>query len=602
MQSNAPVSSVLEKDSSSSQAPTVSLSTVGLDSVSQTEVVVVGAGTAGATMAVRLARQGRKVVLVERDWGEQDRIVGELLQPGGLRALERMGMDSAAKCQEALSVRVDGYAVILPPDEQPPGQNPSPDEVDEHWNKNAEEIILKYPPHDPTSFAEKFGILNVDNKNTLEEEAQDAATGKAPKGRSFHNAKFVQRLRELAVAEPNVTVVIGTVTAMVEDSNGKVIGVDCKVSPPTKEEPQMIALKPEQDYGIEPDKLTRRIHASLTVVADGLWSGLRKKVVKPHETIKASSFVGVLVQHPHMEAPVPHRHYGHVILAQPSPILIYQISPTETRILVDIHGKLPSAATGELKKYLEGVASQLPPVFRQGFLEALERGGIKSMPNRSLTGKMADKDGAVLVGDALNMRHPLTGGGMTVALRDVELLSNLLAEEGVLDKSALAATAEDIKDQENLSKEASAALLRVKSRFMDKRRDHASTINVLADALHLVFSAPEGNATRQQLREACFDYLSLGGAKTAGPMSLLSGLSPVPAVLVMHFFLVALHGVKRILLPFPTPTRIVKMYNVLQVACLIIMPLLKREKTTPLSAWPFRKAVNLVFPWENITL
>ena len=32
----------------------------------------------------------------------------------------------------------------------------------------------------------------------------------------------------------------------------------------------------------------------------------------------------------------------------------------------------------------------------------------------------------MMIGDALNMRHPLTGGGMTVALTDVQLLGSLL--------------------------------------------------------------------------------------------------------------------------------------------------------------------------------
>lgn len=34
--------------------------------------------------------------------------------------------------------------------------------------------------------------------------------------------------------------------------------------------------------------------------------------------------------------------------------------------------------------------------------------------------------GAVLMGDAFNMRHPLTGGGMTVALSDIVILCDLL--------------------------------------------------------------------------------------------------------------------------------------------------------------------------------
>ena len=37
--------------------------------------------------------------------------------------------------------------------------------------------------------------------------------------------------------------------------------------------------------------------------------------------------------------------------------------------------------------------------------------------------------GAIPVGDAYNMRHPLTGGGMMVAFSDVYHLTNLL--EGV---------------------------------------------------------------------------------------------------------------------------------------------------------------------------
>lgn len=34
--------------------------------------------------------------------------------------------------------------------------------------------------------------------------------------------------------------------------------------------------------------------------------------------------------------------------------------------------------------------------------------------------------GVLLLGDAYNMRHPLTGGGMSVALNDVRIWRNLL--------------------------------------------------------------------------------------------------------------------------------------------------------------------------------
>ena len=40
-----------------------------------------------------LARDGRKVCLIERDMSEPDRIVGELLQPGGFHALKKLGLE-----------------------------------------------------------------------------------------------------------------------------------------------------------------------------------------------------------------------------------------------------------------------------------------------------------------------------------------------------------------------------------------------------------------------------------------------------------------------------------------------------------------------------
>jgi squalene monooxygenase len=58
------------------------------------------------------------------------------------------------------------------------------------------------------------------------------------------------------------------------------------------------------------------------------------------------------------------------------------------------------------------------------------------------------------------------------------------------------------------------------------------------------------------MREACFDYLSLGGVFSTGPVSLLSGLNPRPLSLVLHFFAVAVFGVGRLLVPFPSPSRI----------------------------------------------
>jgi squalene monooxygenase len=61
-----------------------------------------------------------------------------------------------------------------------------------------------------------------------------------------------------------------------------------------------------------------------------------------------------------------------------------------------------------------------------------------------------------------------------------------------------------------------------------------------------------GSNAHEEMRQACFDYLALGGSCASGPVSLLSGLNPSPSLLVMHFFSVALFGVQRLLRPRPT--------------------------------------------------
>lgn len=77
-------------ESSSSE----SVSTCGSTAVtSEPDVVIVGAGVLGSAMATVLARDGRRVIVVERDLKEPDRIVGELLQPGGYRALKELGLE-----------------------------------------------------------------------------------------------------------------------------------------------------------------------------------------------------------------------------------------------------------------------------------------------------------------------------------------------------------------------------------------------------------------------------------------------------------------------------------------------------------------------------
>ena len=99
------------------------------------------------------------------------------------------------------------------------------------------------------------------------------------------------------------------------------------------------------------------------------------------------------------------------------------------------------------------------------------------MPNTFLPpakqGTKWTKEGVVLIGDSWNIRHPLTGGGMTVAFTDALLLSRLLGK--IVDRG------EDLSNWEAVSD----AL----HQWFWERKGLAPTINVLSVALYELFGA-----------------------------------------------------------------------------------------------------------------
>lgn len=190
-------------------------------------------------------------------------------------------------------------------------------------------------------------------------------------------------------------------------------------------------------------------------------------------------------------------------------------------------------------------------------MAAIEGGSnIRTMQNKCLYSQPLHQPGALLLGDAFNMRHPLTGGGMTVALSDCSLLADLL--------------------QPLPSFKNSIETARRTADFYTQRKPVSATINTLANALYKVFCFT-GDQAHEEMRQACFEYLSLGGMYSSGPISLLSGLNPSPNILVMHFFMVALYGVGRLLKPRPTLHGLWMGILLLYGAARIIFPIIYAE-------------------------
>ncbi|KAK6152811.1 hypothetical protein DH2020_012450 [Rehmannia glutinosa] len=423
------------------------------------DIIIVGAGVAGAALAYTLGKDGRRVRVIERDLSEPHRIVGEVLQPGGYLKLLELGLRDCVENIDAQ--RMIGYAIF----------------------KDGKRAKLPYP-------LEKFN--------------SDVA------GRGFHNGRFVQKMREKAATLPNVQLKQGTVTSLLEE-NGTIKGVQYKT-------------KAGQEL---------KAYAPLTIVCDGCFSNLRRSLCNPKVDVLSSS-VGLILEH----CKLPFPNHGHAILADPSPFLFYSISSTETRCLVDIPAgqKLPSLANGDMAKYLKRVvAPQVPPELHDAFISAVDRGNIRTMRNGSMPATPCPKPGALMIGDAFNMRHALTGGGMMMALSDIVVLQNILRN------------LRDLKDTDLLSKHLES--------FYTLRKPVAFTINTMAGALYKVSSASADQA-RKEMHEAVFDYLSIGGVFAKGPVSLLSGLNLRPMSLLLHFSAAGIYGVGRLLIPFPTPKRL----------------------------------------------
>lgn len=74
---------------------------------------------------------------------------------------------------------------------------------------------------------------------------------------------------------------------------------------------------------------------------------------------------------------------------------------------MDVPGdKLPSVATGALAAYLrETTAPQVPEQLRAAFLAAIDAGRLRSMLNKQMTLTPLHRPGALLLGDAFNMRY-----------------------------------------------------------------------------------------------------------------------------------------------------------------------------------------------------
>ncbi|KAG2143751.1 squalene epoxidase-domain-containing protein [Suillus bovinus] len=420
-----------------------------LSSSSSYDVLIVGAGIAGPALAHALATKtfGKRtaplrIAVLERSFAKPDRMVAELLQPGGVTALKQLGMES---CLETFdSAPSAGFYVLR----------------GEHG------ICAPFP--------------------------------RGYEARAFEHGSFVMSLRDCARRAPNVQMIETTVTDLIEnEETHRVIGVRASQA----------GGQPESYF------------ADLVILADGSLCKWRTTVLghMPYEPEQKGYLAGLMVKD--LKLPVP-KYATMIVLKGAGPVVLYELPNNEHRMLVEFKEPPP-----DLKEHiLHDVIPQLSPSIREPILKSLETGRLRRSPHYYLPAipqGERSKPGVFLLGDSLNMRHPLTAGGMTVALNDAVILSDLLAD------------VESFSNWDEIS-----AVLR---KWHQLRKPLASTINTMSMSWAGLFAA-EGEAF-DIMQDGAFKFFGKGPEYSEAPMSLAAGITASPLLLARSSLTIALYSI-----------------------------------------------------------
>lgn len=261
------------------------------------DVIIVGAGIAGPALACALASipssssPSLRIALMDRSMSEPNRIVGELLQPGGMNALRELGL---IDCVEGIdSISTFGYAVLY----------------------QGKSVHIPYPEKE--------------------------------EGKCFHHGRFVMKLREKARHARGVELVEATVSDMIEDTeSGKVIGVRATRKQDVASSSASLVAHAPSTPSTQPNvaplssKQPEQFYADVVFMADGWSSKFRSQVLGAslRDTKLKSHFIGFVLEN--VTLPIP-RHGTVALIPGTGPVLLYQIGTNETRMLVDVQGGLP---------------------------------------------------------------------------------------------------------------------------------------------------------------------------------------------------------------------------------------------------------------------
>ncbi len=362
---------------------------------------------------------------------------------------------------------------------------------------------------------EGYALIQGHDKTTIPYPRQTRGVG-------LHNGRFLQQIRASALQHKTVTKIQGKALQLLENDRDEIIGIKYRESVSSE---------------------IKSIYAPLTITSDGFFSNFREPLSNNEKTV-TSYFIGLILK----DCDMPYAKHGHVFLSGPTPFICYPISSHEVRLLIDFPGG-QHPRKGLLQAHLDSnVTPYIPEGMLKSYLQALSEDGFKVMPNHYMAAKPKIRKGAVMLGDALNMRHPLTGGGLTAVFSDIRILSEHLLAMPDFNNTDL-------------------IYQKIEAYYRDRQRANAN-LNILANALYGVMS-------NDLLKTALFKYLQLGGSNAQESIAILAGLNRKHRSLIKQFFFVALFGAYNLLRE--NSANIPKATKILSDAFAIIKPLAKNE-------------------------
>lgn len=427
------------------------------------DVLVIGAGMAGCATAQALALAGgdhRQICLVDRHRGVCPRFAGEFIHPRGAQVLEDLGF--MAPLLAAGAVEVAGFAVL--------------ERVDGRY------VELPY---------------------SLLPDAR-------PRGLAVHHKTLVRTMRRIVASQPSVALCEGwSIAELLRDEAGRVCGASLR----GKSEGRTV---------------TRDVYADTVIGADGKSSATRRLAQLPEQRSQVGFTVGLSLT----DAAVPGPMFGNVVLGAWGPMLIYPIEhladgSLHYRMTLDLPPALPAKGRQLFDFIRTTFVPFLPNPLAAQTAEALDRAeasgqALPMAPTVNLSTPSAIAPGLLLVGDAAGCSHPITASGMTMGLRDAEVVGRLAAE-------VAAGTGPWLGERELC-------------RYKVLHDRYVPTRQALAEAIYQVFRG--GDAGARAIQDALFDYWGSSQRARERSLSLLSCAEGRPHVFISEYLRAARYAMR----------------------------------------------------------